>query len=215
MQHFNEIIEKLKDILSKEIEGKKIHDYNISEALGIPNTAFRKKKQNGSIPYYEIMQFLAKRKISINWFFFGQLPESIVDTTSQYVILKYNRSTFKAGSHEAQEDINDHDYIILDNMFVQYLNIDHTNTELIVVTGDSMEPTIKNGSLVFIDRSKIDDTLNGIYAFSHSTGLYIKRIKEIDGLYHVISDNAEYETQITSKEDIQIIGKVSGQLAIV
>jgi hypothetical protein len=67
MYNYNEIIDKLKDI--------------ISEKLG-----------NNKIPHYEIMSFLTKRNISINLFFFKQLPESLLETTSNYIILKYQKS---------------------------------------------------------------------------------------------------------------------------
>lgn len=52
-------------------------------------TVLDKLKKRGTIPYYEIMQFLAKKQILINWFFFGQLPESLIDTTDKFVLLKY------------------------------------------------------------------------------------------------------------------------------
>ena len=208
---YSEIIEKLKDIISKEISNMKVLDQDVADALGLDRISFRKQKSRNSIPYPEIMQFLAKRKISINWFFFGQLPESLVESTSNYVLLKYNNSTFKAGT--AVDNIESkYSYIILDNLFVNYLNIDHKTTELIIVTGDSMEPTIKDNTMVFIDK-KIEDDVNGIYAFETSQGLFVKRLEFYDGIYKVISDNNEYEAQYTLGQELNIIGKVSGQLA--
>ena len=208
---FNEIIEKLKDILSKEITTRNILDQDVADSLNIDRAIFRKQKSRNSVPYYEIMQFLAKRNISINWFFFGQLPESLVNSTSNYVLLKYNNSTFKAGT--AEENIESkYSYVILDNLFVKYLKIDHKTTELIIVTGDSMEPTIKDNTMVFIDK-KIEDEVNGIYAFETSQGLFVKRLELYDGIYKVISDNDDYEAQYTLGQDLTIIGKVSGQLA--
>jgi hypothetical protein len=213
MISYEETIEKVKDIISQELGNKKVLEQDIAAALEIDYTAFRKNKnRNQTIPFYPIMQFLAKRKISINYFFFSQLPESLIDTTSQYVLLKYNQSTFRAGT-DKKEAIEKYNYIILDKMFVNYLDIDHTSTELIIVTGNSMQPTIKNETIVFIDKSKIDhNNIEGIYAFGNNTGLYVKRIKEIDSKYHIVSDNKKYDTVIVKKEDINIIGKVTGQL---
>lgn len=71
MNDFNEILEKLKDILSKELGNRKVSDKNVAATLGVNYDSFRQEKRRGSLPYYEIMQFLAKRNISINWFFFG------------------------------------------------------------------------------------------------------------------------------------------------
>lgn len=208
---FHEIIEKLKDILSQELSNRKVLDQDIADALGLDRTIFRKQKSRNSVPYFEIMQFLAKRKISINWFFFSQLPESLVDTTSNCVLLKYNNSTFKAGTPENSIE-SKYSYIILDNLFVTYLDIDHKTTELIIVTGDSMHPTIKDNTMVFIDKN-INDEIDGIYAFETPQGLFVKRLEIHDGIYKVISDNKEYEVQYSLGKDLTIIGKVSGQLA--
>ena len=207
---FHKIIEKLKDILSNEIDSRNVLDQDVADALNIDRVIFRKQKSRNTTPYYEIMQFLAKRKISINWFFFGQLPESLVASTSNYVLLKYNNSTFKAGSPEDSIEPK-YSYIILDNLFVKYLNIDHKTTELIIVTGDSMEPTIKDNTMVFIDK-KIEDDVNGIYAFETPQGLFVKRLELYDGIYKVISDNDEYKAQYSLGKDFTIIGKVTGQL---
>ena len=93
---YNEIIEKLKDILSQELGNKKIFDKDIAAALEIDYNKFRQQKyRNIYIPYPEIMKFLAKRNISINWFFFNQLPESLIDSTSNYIT--ENRCTARPG----------------------------------------------------------------------------------------------------------------------
>src|SRR5574343_611713 len=99
MRDFKEIIEKLKDILSKELGNVIIKDKDIAKALYIDYNVFRKNKQHNKIPYFQIMQFLAKRNISINYFFFNQLPESLIEPTSKYIILKYySNITSSAGT---------------------------------------------------------------------------------------------------------------------
>ncbi len=210
MHKFNEILEKLKDILSKELGNKKVSDKNVAAALGVNYDSFRHAKRRGSVPYYEIMQFLAKRNISINWFFFGQLPETLVDATSSYVLLKYNHTEYKAGI-EHEKDMPQYSYIIVDKMFIDYLNIDHTNTEIIIVTGDSMQPTIKDDTIVFIDKN-IHEPIEGIYAFESDGGLYVKRFEDIGIQYRIISDNITYGEHIVLKEEVTLIGKVAGQL---
>ncbi len=83
------------------------------------------------------------------------------------------------------------------------------NIEAINVTGDSMEPTLNNGNIIFIDKTKNDPSKDGIYAFVNENGLFVKRIqKRVDGGLDVISDNKEYPAQIVLKNDINILGKV-------
>ena len=83
------------------------------------------------------------------------------------------------------------------------------NIEAINVTGDSMEPTLNNGNIIFIDKTKQDASKDGIYAFVNENGLFVKRIqKRIDGALDIISDNKEYPSQIARKNEIDILGKV-------
>jgi len=85
------------------------------------------------------------------------------------------------------------------------------NIEAIKVTGDSMEPTLNSGNVIFLDTTKTDPSRDGIYAFSNINGLFIKRVqKRIDGKLDIISDNKEYPKQIVDKNEIKIIGKIIG-----
>lgn len=85
----NGALDKLKDILSQELGNKKRYDKDIAVALELNYNNFRKAKSRGTVPYYEIMSFLAKGNISINWFFFNQLPETLIELTSNYIIINY------------------------------------------------------------------------------------------------------------------------------
>ena len=100
MLSYREIIEKIKDILSKEQKDKTIFDKDVAQALNIEYNRFRQQKYRDIyIPYLNIMQFLAKRNLSINYFFFNQLPESLIENTSKYIILKYHSNiTSSAGT---------------------------------------------------------------------------------------------------------------------
>ncbi|WP_419782377.1 hypothetical protein [Malaciobacter marinus] len=85
MQNYNEIINKLKDILSKELGNKKVFDKDIAKVLDINYDTFRKQKQYNKVPYYEIISFLAKRNIYINWFFFNQLLKRLICIMIKYI----------------------------------------------------------------------------------------------------------------------------------
>lgn len=67
--------------------------------------------------------------------------------------------------------------------------------ELITAQGDSMEPTLKNGDLVVIDRRDTDITRrDGIFAVVIDGDLYIKRVQKVPGLLKFISDNKLYDS---------------------
>jgi len=91
---------------------------------------------------------------------------------------------------------------------------------LIRVSGDSMEPTLRNGDIVMVDTSKnYIDPQGGIYAIMVEDEIMIKRLKyvfqkkhekteEIEKKIKVISDNSLYDSFELDIEDIVINGRV-------
>ncbi len=208
MQNYNEILEKIKDILSQELGNKKVLDKDIATALDINYDNFRKQKARNSIPYYEIMSFLAKRNISINWFFFNQLPESLIENTSNYIILKYQRNIIgSAGAGAINYSINT-EPLILDKQLLDYINSSYKYTEIIKVFGESMNPLIKDNSLIFIDTSIKDIKDKNIYAVNLTGEIFIKQIIIKKDYYYLTSINPDYED--IKVKDLVVIGKVTG-----
>lgn len=210
MQNYNEILEKIKDILSQELGNKKIFDKDICKALEINYDNFRKQKARNSIPYYEIMSFLAKRNISINWFFFNQLPESLIENTSNYIILKYQKNVIgSAGGGAINYEINS-EPLIIDKQLLDHINSSYKYTEVLQVFGESMEPDIKDGSLIFVDKSKKDINKKGIFVVSAKDEIYIKIIKQEQSNILLQSINEEFNNIRFNIDEIDIIGKVCG-----
>lgn len=210
MQNYNEILEKLKDILSKELDNKKVFDKDIAQFLNINYDVFRKAKQYNRVPYWEIMQFLAKRNISINWFFFNQLPESLIENTSNYIILKYQKNIIgSAGGGAINYEINP-EPLIIDKQLLDYINSSYKYTELLQVFGDSMEPDINDGSLIFVDRSKKDLNHKDIFLINTKDGLYVKSINVNNDKVILKSNNQTFNDIKLDIDEINIIGKVCG-----
>lgn len=69
-----EVIEKLKDILASE-GNRNVKTKDVAQALGIHPDTFNSMKFRNSIPYPQILNFLQKRKININYFFYGISPK--------------------------------------------------------------------------------------------------------------------------------------------
>ena len=210
MLSINEILEKLRDVLSSEKPEKKIFDKDIANALDITSVNLASMKKRNTIPFSNILDFCALKKISINWLLYGQDPSSLVHSTDKYWIRYFPSVNVSAGGGGDFSD-NDYEKLEIPDFFLNLVggvdNIKHI--EAINVTGDSMEPTLNNGNIIFIDKSKNDSSKDGIYAFVNENGLFVKRIqRRIDGALDIISDNKEYPIQIASKGDINILGKV-------
>lgn len=74
-----EIINRIKDIISIEKGEKKVFDKDIANVLEINQFTLATMKQRNKIPYAEIIAFCAKRRICINWIFFSQSLDSLFD----------------------------------------------------------------------------------------------------------------------------------------
>jgi phage repressor protein C with HTH and peptisase S24 domain len=86
------------------------------------------------------------------------------------------------------------------------------NLVLISAIGDSMEPTLRAGDLLLIDRSTAGVKQDAIYAFATNGELRVKRMQlKIDGRLVVKSDNPQYEAEIldaSQAEHLKIVGRV-------
>ena len=85
---------------------------------------------------------------------------------------------------------------------------------IINVTGDSMEPTLQNGDLLYVDVRKNYYCGDGIYVFSLGDTLYVKRLQLTGNKLLIHSDNKFYDTwDIRPEEEEQFIihGKVEFQ----
>jgi SOS-response transcriptional repressor LexA len=206
------IIDKLKDVLSKDGKIKKVYDKDVADSLSITQANLATMKTRNKIPFSNILDFCALKKISINWLLYGQDPSSLVDSTDRYWIKYFPQISVSAGGG-AYDTNEDYEKLDVPDYFIDILGGQNNikNIEAINVTGDSMEPTLNTGNIIYLDTNKKDISKDGIYAFTNQNGLFVKRIqKRIDGKIDIISDNKEYPIQITSKDEINIMGKIVG-----
>lgn len=211
MNSFLNIVEEIKSIVSSEFSSKKIFDKDVADVLGISQMNFATMKKRNKIPFTELLDFCAKKAISINWLLYGQSPESLVEATNKFYMVKYLsdvNASAGGGSYEQYEEIEELE-IPEHFMFMLGGERELKNIEAINVSGDSMEPTFSYNDIVFINRSKTDLNHGGIFTIRTEAGLFIKRIQtRIDGQIDVISDNSVYSTQTLSPNEVEVLGRV-------
>ncbi|NPA65548.1 MAG: LexA family transcriptional regulator [Epsilonproteobacteria bacterium] len=211
MKSFTDIVEEIKNIVSPEFEGKKVFDKDVADLLGITRMNFATLKKRNRIPFNELLDFCAKRSISINWLLYGQSPESLVEATNRYYKIKYFSdisASAGGGAYSENEEISQLEIPI---EFVSYLGGESElkNIEALKVTGDSMEPTFSYDDTIFVNRAKKDIQRGGVFVVQTEGGLFIKRIvMRIDGKVDIISDNDIYPVQTISPNDMEVIGRV-------
>ena len=81
------------------------------------------------------------------------------------------------------------------------------NMTVIRAFGDSMEPTIPDGSVVLIDEGRRQFVKNKVYYLRYNGQMYIKRLVERDGCLGIASDNDGNMLLVSDADDFEIIGR--------
>ncbi|MCO4845854.1 MAG: LexA family transcriptional regulator [Sulfurovum sp.] len=210
----SEIIEKLKDVLSESSIGKKVFDKDVATALNIPQATFATMKKRNSIPYEEILEFCAIKKISVNWLFFDQAVDMLKAETEKFFQVRYFSDIRASAGGGGFGDVGEEEYITIDEKVMHNMvGLGNTDLEAINVVGESMEPTLQDGSIVFVDKMETNINKNGIFIAQTLNGLYIKRIHQrADGMIELISDNSVYPPEAIHPNEVTIVGKVVGNI---
>ncbi len=210
-----EILPKLKDVISKEMGDKKIFDKDVADALGINHLTFATMKSRDRVPYEEILNFCAKRKISINWLFYNQATQSLEEETEKYANVRYFGDIYASAGGGSFTDDEASEALVLDPHMVDMLGGDREikYIDSINVLGDSMEPTFYENDMVFINRLQKDIKKGGVFVVSTPNGLFIKRLAlRADGMLELISDNPLYTTESIDAKSVEVIGRVVGSM---
>jgi SOS-response transcriptional repressor LexA len=208
------VIKKLKEIIAEERNIKKVFDKDVAEALAIPQTTFATMKKRNSIPFKEIMEFCANKKLNINWLFFDQAIEMLSDETDKFFKIHYFSDVRASAGGGAFTFDENYEILTVDKTIINTIISSSTkHIDAINVDGESMEPTLQDGSIVFIDRTQTNINKDGIYIASTTAGLFIKRVRQrVDGMVELISDNKAYSPEIMLADEVKIVGRVVGNI---
>lgn len=216
MPDLNEILNRIKDILSADVGDRKVFDKDVAEALDINQITYATMKSRNKIPYKEVLEFCARKKISINWLIFNQVVQSIQSETEKFERIHYFRDIYASAGGGALNYEEESESLLLDEEMINHLGGRAVikNIEALNVIGDSMEPTLNDGDIVFLNRVSINPSKNGVYIVSTPGGLFIKRLQlKTDGMVALVSDNEAYSDELVNIENIEVLGKVVGAMS--
>ena len=214
MYDLKNVIKKIKEIIALEKKGKKVFDKDVADALAIPQTTFATMKKRNSIPFKEILEYCANKKLSINWLFFDQAIEMLAEETDRFFQVHYFADIRASAGGGAFNFDDDYEVLSIDKTIMSNITASSNDVlEAINVDGESMEPTLQDGSIVFIDRNQTNINKDGIFVASTTAGLFIKRIRQrADGMIELISDNKAYSPEMITPDEVEIVGRVIGNI---
>lgn len=216
MPNLKDVLLRVKDILSTEVGERKVFDKDVAEALNINQVTLATMKSRNKIPYQEILDFCAKRKISINWLFYNQIVDSLKEETEKFARIRYFKDIYASAGGGSENYNVKEEYLNVDETMLSHMGIMGRvkKIEAINVMGDSMEPTLNDGNVVFIDREQTSVNRGGIFVVSTPGGLFIKRLQlKANGMIDLISDNSAYGPESVAYDDVEVIGKVVGAVS--
>lgn len=214
MRSFLDIVEEIKTILSLEIGSKKVYDKDIADRLGISQMNFATMKKRNKIPFDEILDFCALKSISINWMLYGQSPESLIDTTNRFFMVRYfsEVNASAGGGGDAQDE--EERMLEIPSEFATLLGgaNELRHIEALNVSGDSMEPLFSYDDIVFVNKNKTNIQRGGVFVIKTESGLFIKRVwQRVDGAIELISENSVYPVQVLRADAVEVVGRVVGK----
>ncbi|BCD67414.1 LexA family transcriptional regulator [Nitratiruptor sp. YY09-18] len=215
MLSFHEVVERIKDILSQEIGERKVYDKDVAKALGLTPENFSMLKRRNRLPLEELLDFCAKRGISINWLLYDQDPASLCDQTEKFAYVKYFKEVNASAGGGAINYALVSQKLFLDPHIVELLGGRGSikDIEAINVLGDSMEPLLQDGSIAFIDTSQKELKKSGIFLVRTNAGLFIKRLRlRADKRVELISQNPSYPVEILEPQEVEVVGRVVGTI---
>lgn len=179
--HYNEVLEKLICLTKSNIS-----QTDIAEALGLKrqaisgrasrNSEFSEEELDKLEEYFKISGL---RTMTISTEGFVEIPvRGEVKASMGYGITVYNDEQTATYSISKQLAFD--------------LGVNPSYTEMILASGDSMEPDIKGGDSLLVDLSKKDIYDGRIYCVRIEGQLYAKRLQKIPPhTIKVVSDNKE------------------------
>jgi phage repressor protein C with HTH and peptisase S24 domain len=140
----------------------------------------------------------------------GWHPES-VDGFS--LVPRYDvRASAGPGAVVASGDLDGSGFVAFRTEWLHRIGVHPGRAEVILAVGDSMDPTIRDGDLILVDRSIDRIVDNGIYVVTVGGLVLVKRVQSrIDGGVVLISDNPQYERETVPDHqvpDLRIEGRV-------
>jgi len=197
---------RLKHIRRSYKEGKYKQDL-FAELLGIPLASY-KSLETGRAPFSLERIDVLKEKAGVNptWLLYGDGEMFLDDEREKSRLIPYYEDIrASAGFGAVNGEVAIPEYLYVSQSFS--LDLQVSKTEAIKCSGDSMYPNIKDGDVMFIDRSDIELKDGEVYVVRMNEEVFVKRLFRVPGKILAKSDNENYPA-FDIEGDFEILGRV-------
>ncbi len=188
--------------------GQRIQDVRIKKGLSQVDFARKVNVSQKTLSNYErgasspdsmfLLSLRAEFDVHSDWLLTGDAElarTKAIVSDNNYTLLPRYDVTASAGSGSFIDAENIKDKLSFSTKWLEHIGLNVKNAALLNANGDSMEPTIKDGSVLLLklDEDEIKD--GSIYVIQISGQTFVKRLKrDLKGV-QILSDNPVYEPQ--------------------
>ena len=211
-------METLAERINTALQTKGLSVNALARQVGVSYPAMRKITKGETLNPKFLFEIAEALNVSVEWLKTGEgSSENLSDDPSGDHI-RFERLDVIAAlgdgyiNNETAEVV---DFVHVDKAWArEKLGGNLSRIQVITARGDSMQGTIEDGDVLFVDTSVRSFEGEGIYLLSFADGLKAKRLQaSVSGGLLVISDNPLYHTETIENDKLEkltICGKVRG-----
>lgn len=211
-------METLAERINTALQTKGLSVNALARQVGVSYPAMRKITKGETLNPKFLFEIAEALNVSVEWLKTGEgSSENLSDDPSDDHI-RFERLDVIAAlgdgyiNNETAEVV---DFVHVDKAWArEKLGGNLSRIQVITARGDSMQGTIEDGDVLFVDTSVRSFEGEGVYLLSFADGLKAKRLQaSVGGGLLVISDNPLYRTETiegNGLEKLTICGKVRG-----
>ena len=211
-------METLAERINTALQTKGLSVNALARQVGVSYPAMRKITKGETLNPKFLFEIAEALNVSVEWLKTGEGPsENLSDDPSDDHI-RFERLDVIAAlgdgyiNNETAEVV---DFVHVDKAWArENLGGNLSRIQVITARGDSMQGTIEDGDVLFVDTSVRSFEGEGVYLLSFADGLKAKRLQaSVGGGLLVISDNPLYRTETIENDKLEkliICGKVRG-----
>ncbi len=202
--------------LQAEMEARQMSKVQLANLVGVSGSSVTYWTQGRSVSGECLLKVSQVLGVRPEWLLYGTGPRR--DSSNEYASIPVYRSVaLGAGDAEAPslEECADVLPVRRPTAWFAARGLDPSRVIACKVSGDSMQPTIRDGSIVLVDTSDTEIHDGTIYAFAQGDSLRVKRLgRQGSGGLLIRSDNPGYPPESVPGEiaesSVKVIGRAVG-----
>ena len=183
----------------------------LSLMLGHTQSWAANTKKRGAVPFDACIKASEEFNVSLDFLVYGKEKNTL---PSDQIQVPFYEVSAAAGSGALVLSEEVRSLVSFDTSFLRNeLHVDPKQIFLMLVSGDSMTPTLNNNAVIMINQ-EIDSFNDDVYVIRIDGSLLVKRLQILpNGVIKVKSDNKDYDTYEINKKDFEssdyeLIGRV-------